>query len=373
MSLGEDQLRAALRDSSAEVRLFAVRCIAERRISAMRDDLAAVLKSQPLSISLFRAVVGAIAWLDQGTIPAERNYHERLLLDVLSDESLPAAVRAMALGLLPPDHEELPADRLREMLLLVGDQALLTEIVRTLALRQNEDALPILAELALDKSLPESLRAEAVMGLGASARRYERLLLDLTNDASPKVREEAARGLRGLPSVPASVQDFEEIAPTDFDAWWQLVGIGGDAEAGRRVFFGAKAGHCSRCHVHGGRGALVGPDLTDTGRHTDRRRLMESILQPQREVAPRFSPWSIMTVDGKVHTGLAAPQPYSDSRGQQVETFVDNNGRIFVLKTTDIESRKQLPTSIMPSGLERTIQAKELRDLLAFLTSAVQP
>jgi hypothetical protein len=37
------------------------------------------------------------------------------------------------------------------------------------------------------------------------------------------------------------------------------------------------------------------------------------------------------------------------------------------IRRVDIEEMKESPTSIMPKGLEKTLSADELRDLLAYL------
>ena len=48
----------------------------------------------------------------------------------------------------------------------------------------------------------------------------------------------------------------------------------------------------------GGAGPLA------AGKGIDRRRLVQSILQPSQEIAPQFVAWSVARTDGTVFTGV---------------------------------------------------------------------
>ena len=80
---------------------------------------------------------------------------------------------------------------------------------------------------------------------------------------------------------------------TDLDAWNTLLAEGGDAESGRRLFFTTPGPLCAACHQHGGRGGRVGPDLTRIGQQQSRERIIASILQPSREIAPHYQAWEL--------------------------------------------------------------------------------
>jgi putative heme-binding domain-containing protein len=150
----------------------------------------------------------------------------------------------------------------------------------------------------------------------------------------------------------------------DLEAWQKAIGNGGDADAGWRVFFRLNGAACARCHTLDGRGGNIGPDLTSIGQRMTRERLLESILQPGKEIAPQYVPWTIVTKSGEVKTGL-----YVDvhDTGATYETFVGSDGVRFTLPSADIEERKASDTSIMPAGLEKLLSPEELRDLLAAL------
>jgi putative heme-binding domain-containing protein len=117
------------------------------------------------------------------------------------------------------------------------------------------------------------------------------------------------------------------------------------------------------CHQHSGRGGRIGPDLTNIARSNTREKIIESILQPDREVAPHYQPWLLVTDDGKTHTGLRMHEGGDDGS----EEYVNSAGERFLLESKTIEVREAVATSIMPSGLETTVSIADLRDLVTFL------
>ena len=73
----------------------------------------------------------------------------------------------------------------------------------------------------------------------------------------------------------------------------------GDAERGRIAF----QKHCGICHRVGQQGAKVGPNLDGIGiRGVDR--LLEDVLDPNRNVDQAFRTTRIATSDGQIVSGL---------------------------------------------------------------------
>jgi len=295
------------------------------------------------------------------------DYNTQLLVASLLDDALPVDARAMALRLIPPDQKELKGQLFAS--LLHGDVAVLRlEAIRTLASRQDAESQKLLAEIAGNATESVTHRAEAIVGLAHAVETHRDLLSELARDENQILRREAIRCLRELGSASDELAEPRRPPSDDIDTWMDLLGEGGDAEIGRRVFFSPKGANCSRCHSYDGRGEAVGPELTGIGSQLTRRRLLESVLQPNREVAPRYSPWLLETIDGQVYTGLSMPRPYSGEKEGISERFVADDGTQFILQTRDIQSRRQLKTSIMPTGLEQSLTVDDIRDLLAFLT-----
>ena len=148
----------------------------------------------------------------------------------------------------------------------------------------------------------------------------------------------------------------------DLDAWLKKLEGEADAEAGERVFFHPKGPGCYRCHQVDGRGGRVGPDLSRLAKGMDRRRLVQSILQPSLEIAPQFVAWSVARTDGTVFTGVLVGESPDGKL-----CFADSDGTPIEVKPSDIEERKPQPTSIMPDNVAQTLTPQEFRDLVAFL------
>ena len=132
-------------------------------------------------------------------------------------------------------------------------------------------------------------------------------------------------------------------------------------DTGRRVFFNRKIATCGNCHQINDRGIRVGPDLTFIGRGMNIEKILESILDPNKEVSPYLRPWVITLNDETVKTGIAM------RRGGNSEVYLGVDGKQFHVDKRKIKTKQELHTSLMPAGLAYTMNLGELRDLLAFL------
>jgi hypothetical protein len=96
------------------------------------------------------------------------------------------------------------------------------------------------------------------------------------------------------------------------------------------------------------------------------KRLLESILEPSKEVGPLYVPWRVLTVDGNVLTGLKLD---ASGVGNSLR-FQGADGMTFNVPLGDIEAQDPIAQSIMPAGLEDAMSIDELRDLIAFLVGS---
>lgn len=358
----EAVLRACLTDKNDATRLFAVRWIADERITALRNDVAKLLDGPQTSPQLYLALLGAVDWLDHEPSQRGAEITDALLVRELKNEKRSSGVHALALRMLSPDDKFLTSDRLREYL-QADDKQLRSEAIRSLALRSNAKRGGLLAEVAVDESQSDSVRAEAIAGLAPFTEDSSliKVLRTFADSKNSMLRREADRALRLSTGSPPSET---KPASSDGAAWRKVLEQPGDAESGRRLFFSAVGPRCGVCHKYDGRGGNVGPDLTAISRSATRERIITSILQPGQEIAPDYQPWMLVTSDGKTYTGLRLPKPGDNGK----EDYIDSTGHVFTLSSASIEERRAATTSIMPDNLQSTLSIDDLRDLVTFLS-----
>ncbi len=135
----------------------------------------------------------------------------------------------------------------------------------------------------------------------------------------------------------------------------------GDPVAGKLVF----KNQCAKCHMHSGEGAKIGPDLTGMAVHP-KAELLTQVIDPSSSVEGNYRVYTVITVDGRVLSGLLA----SESR-TAIEIF-DAEGQKKVILREDIDELIASPKSIMPEGFEKQVSQTDIRDLLEFLTQRGQ-
>jgi putative membrane-bound dehydrogenase-like protein len=134
----------------------------------------------------------------------------------------------------------------------------------------------------------------------------------------------------------------------------------GNVARGRELFHKRS---CAQCH--GSRRAL-GPDLAGVARRFSRDDFFLAIVQPSRDVSPRYQTTQIVTARGKTYVGMAI---YQSVDGVTLRTGTNQTLRI---EAADIEDRRQLNTSLMPVGLLKGLKPEELADLYAYVRSLGQ-
>ncbi|HKA05840.1 MAG TPA: PVC-type heme-binding CxxCH protein [Gemmataceae bacterium] len=365
-------------DRDPDVRLLAAKWVADEKLTGYREQVIFALRESDLDPRTFLGLATALARIEDR--PVDQDSMGAALLDRLKDREAPVASRIMILKSVPATHAKLKTEQLTEQLKLdVSD--LRVEVLRVLKDRAESKAAPSVRELAYDPKQVVAVRAQALLTLAAMNQGDPDKLIELAADKDAALRQEALRALiqvklsDGQKAKLAGVPDKElaarllgkpffsgRPAPTDTDAWLKRLEGPADADAGRRVFEHPRLANCAKCHRVDGRGADIGPDLSLVGR-TDRRWIVESILQPSAVVAPNFQPWKVDTLDGRSRTGLLV-RTYLDEC-----TYIDAKGDPF--KVTAAEVAEATPTrgSIMPDGLVDALTDLEIRDLVAYLAS----
>ena len=130
--------------------------------------------------------------------------------------------------------------------------------------------------------------------------------------------------------------------------------------AAAMLFADSKRLACARCHRVGGEGGDIGPDLSDIGGKFDRALLIESVLEPSRQIVEGYRTTTIATKDGRVLSGIARDET---SAGWRSST---PTGR----ETSSAPPRSRIEsadTSLMPSSLAAGLSPAEFVDLIAYL------
>jgi quinoprotein glucose dehydrogenase len=141
---------------------------------------------------------------------------------------------------------------------------------------------------------------------------------------------------------------------------------GGDADAGKKIFFERADLGCLRCHKINGEGGDVGPDLTGIGNRTDRHYLLESIVQPNVRITQGYENLLITMNDDKTHVGLL--------KGEDAENVIINSPEEGLLKVPKAEIKNlDLGLSAMPAELVGMLTKRDLRNLVEFLATRTQP
>src|SRR5207245_2916429 len=84
----------------------------------------------------------------------------------------------------------------------------------------------------------------------------------------------------------------------------QLLAAPGQIERGRRLFFETSGVQCKTCHRIGGKGTEVGPDLDGIGKKYARAQILENILDPSKQIDPKYVTYLVETKRGQIFTGL---------------------------------------------------------------------
>ncbi len=353
-------LRAALADPDTDVRLGAVRLVAELGRKELRPMLEAMLLDPRLSPELFQALLATFEWLDEQkvSLKGEPSYQE-YGLRALRESSTSDELRAMALRLLDPNEPRLDSRQLERW--AYSSHALLRrEAIRTLALRSIGNPTKILIRLAQEENRDVQERADAIMGLEGRSKAFVGTLRQWAQWADNPPLADAARRALGSPNAPSALAD----APSEqqLDELLERLPHSGDANRGWRLFFGHHGVRCSACHRLGGRGASLGPDLTGIASRLSRKQLVLSIADPAREVAPAYTPWIITLENGQIFTGISLPSTESNE-----ERFLLADGAITAVPVEQISERRAAPGSLMPTGYYHILTLQDWSDLLALL------
>ncbi len=290
------------------------------------------------------------------------------LRDILLNEAAPATQRsasAEALVALQPDA------RLSAVLPFATDPLVASELrsaILAAVASRDSDSIEKTLEGVM-QSLPAP-RQEGFASTLASDRDGGEVLLKLIESGKASRRLLLSDALKRqliaarIPGVDRRLSELTSGLPSNDEQITQRIGhhrgsfnmATASSQRGREVFEKV----CAACHRIGEKGAVIGPQLDGVGiRGVDR--LLEDLLDPNRNVDGAFRITTLLMTDGKVLTGLF--------RRQEGATliFADQKGKEFTVQEADIDERVQSPVSLMPTNLYEIVKPEQIDHLLAFL------
>jgi putative heme-binding domain-containing protein len=225
------------------------------------------------------------------------------------------------------------------------------ELVKALPTAEARLASAIAAGLA-GTSAGAGQLLDAVAAGKASARllQEQAVLLKLQQSKLQQLRERLAELTKGLSPVDQKVTQLLLKRRDSFRS------AKADPALGAKVY----TAQCAACHQVGGQGAKVGPQLDGVGIR-GLERLLEDILDPNRNVDQAFRATSIELKSGQVLTGLVLREE------GEVVVLADAQGKEQRVAKSSIAERTVTPLSPMPANFDQSVSEADMNHLMAYL------
>jgi len=130
----------------------------------------------------------------------------------------------------------------------------------------------------------------------------------------------------------------------------------GDSEAGRNLFFGSAK--CGQCHMFGGRGGRLGPDLSEIRNQRKTAELREAIVSPDKSLRRNYETVEVRLPSGRL---LRGAKKNEDTFSIQI---MDEQEKLHMLLKKDLKEIKTPHKSLMPTT---EMTGGELENVIAFL------
>lgn len=145
------------------------------------------------------------------------------------------------------------------------------------------------------------------------------------------------------------------------DAYQPALKLAGEVNRGRAVF----RKNCTACHKLEDEGKVIGADLKGI-RQRGLASIMLNVLDPNREVKPKFVSYVLLTESGRVYTGMIL------SENANSVTIQQPDGKQVMVQRSEIETLRSTALSFMPEGLEKEIDQQAMADLLEYLNTITE-
>jgi quinoprotein glucose dehydrogenase len=370
---------AARPDASEKLRVEAVKMLGEWAKPARRDHVTGLTQSllsrpQSQAADALQTSLGGIFSGPDGVRKEAASVAAKLgikevgpaLLEMVSDKKLAPAIRVETLRALAAlKDERVP----QAMKLALGDDdpRLRTEGRRILARTQPDEAVnqakavlekgPVAEQQGALSILAEMKGAAADDVLAAWMKKL------LAGQVAPEIHLDLleAAGKRPAENLKKLLAEYEgQRSKDDHLAKYRESLVGGDADAGRKVFYYKAEVTCLKCHKINGEGGEVGPDLAGIGTKQNREYILESIVDPNKQIAKGYETAVLTLTNGQVVTGIVKAETAKELQ------LMTPEGKLVTVPRDKIDDR-QTGKSAMPEDVIKSLSKAELRDLVEFL------
>jgi putative heme-binding domain-containing protein len=121
---------------------------------------------------------------------------------------------------------------------------------------------------------------------------------------------------------------------------------------------------CAQCHTLYGVGAKIGPDLTGSNRG-DVEYIVSNVVDPSAIMAKEYQPTIVITVDGRVVTGIVTKE---DDKSLTLQTATE----AVVIPQDEVDERELSDASMMPDDQLKQFSDHETLSLFAYLMGKSQ-
>ncbi len=217
----------------------------------------------------------------------------------------------------------------------------------------------------------------------------------------------ALAGSRFFKALKAQAGTQATATPVAFQPYLQ-----GDPDKGKQIFFDPESkAPCAKCHTVEGQGGHVGPELSHVAGTRTVQYIIDSVLDPAKDIAGGFEPYLLITNDGQQINGIkkgedAEAVELLDAEGTvqrvpraSIKVLIDQSKLVLVktksgkriigekkaedangitvlsvrdatlqqIPKAEIEQVEDRRLSIMPGNFRELLTVEEFHDLLAYL------
>ena len=137
----------------------------------------------------------------------------------------------------------------------------------------------------------------------------------------------------------------------------------GDAARGEQLFWGRASANCGQCHMVGGRGGRIGPNLTRIGAARSVAALEREIRKPAEVIPVGFETVTVVTKDGRRIRGARKNE---DTFSVQLMTPSEDVLSFF---KKDVQVTPEPDQSLMPAYGPDRLNDTDLADVVRYLRS----